>query len=541
MSDHKVFAQVVLEILELEGVKHIFGHPGEQILPVYEVLRNSKIKHVLMRREQGAAHAADAYARVSGNFGVCIASAGPGALNLTMGIATAYKDSVPILVITGDVPLFKKGCNVFQEIDTNAVFKPITIQSHNIENTEEGVIKLKEALETFKNGKTGPIHLNIPRDVLEKEMEISSKDEIALFESFKEVDESQKRDKKTKNAIKLIENSKKPIIIAGMGIFWSNAIYKLINFANKYNIPVSTTYPARGVFPDDSPLYMGMIGIRGTEKAIYAGKNADLIIALGTRLSERTMNGLGECQIIQVNMDDKSLKGTINLKQDVGTFLDQMGNLTVSDFRKWIYELEKYPTAYDIKTDFDNIPIKPQRAIKEILDAAKDSIIVNDAGSHTTWVTLLQQIKEPASCIFSGGFGPMGYAIPASVGAALAKSRKSVVAIVGDGGFQMTSQELATIKQLNLRVLICLINNHSLGIIKQWQKINYGNTFEVELQNPDFIKLAESYGIDSKRLYKPGEIYPLVKKALTLKKPYFIEVVVDPDEEIPLPKGLNPK
>jgi acetolactate synthase-1/2/3 large subunit len=523
---------VLIEILELEGVEYIFGHPGEQILPIYEALRRSNIKHVLMRHEQGAAHAADAYARISGNFGVCIASAGPGALNLTMGIATAYKDSVPVLVITGDVPLESRGCNVFQETDTTSIFKPITIQSSYIENPDEGVIKLREALEKFKHCKTGPIHLSIPRDILDKDINVLSlKKEIIIPQKPSEID------KNTEKAAELIENSQKPLIIAGAGVLWSKAIDKLFNFANKYNIPVSTTYPARGVFPDENSLYLGMIGIRGTEKARFAGKNSDLIVALGTRLSERTMYEVGQCQIIQVNLDDASLKGTINITEDVGAFLDSLGNLKISDFGNWLDELDKYSTVYHIKTDFDDIPVKPQRAVKEILDAAEDSVVVNDAGSHTTWVTLLQQIKEPASCVFSGGFGPMGYALPASVGVALAKPDKNVVVIVGDGGFQMTFQELATIKQMELPVVICLINNQSLGIIKQWQKMKYGKTYEVELKNPDFIKLVESYGIDSKRLNAPGEIYQMVKKALNLKKPYFIEVMVDPDEEIPLSRN----
>lgn len=532
MSDHKRFAQAVIEILELEGVKYIFGHPGEQILPIYEALRKSDIKHILMRHEQGAAHAADAYARASGNLGVCIASAGPGALNLTMGIATAYKDSVPLLVITGDVPLESKGCNVFQETDTSAVFKPITLQSSYIETPAEGVLRLKEALEKFRYGKTGPIHLSIPRDVLDEDIKVSTIEK----EIKKHLKTSEETDMNIETAAELIENSEKPLIIAGTGVFWSKAQDKLVNFTEKYNIPVSTTYPARGVFPGDNLLYLGMIGVRGTEKANYAGKNADLIVALGSRLSERTRIGIGECPVIQVNLDEKNLKGTVNIAEDVGSFLDSLGNLKVSDFRNWMSELDKYSTDYELKTDYDDVPVKPQRAVKEILDAAEDSVIVNDAGTHTTWVTLLQRIKEPASCIFSGGFGPMGYAVPASIGVALAKPDKNVVVIVGDGGFQMTFQELATIKQLDLPVVICLINNQSLGIIKQWQNMNYGKTYEVELENPDFIKLAEAYGIESKHLTKPGEIYPLVQNALNLKKPYFIEVMVDPDEEIPLPR-----
>lgn len=530
MNDGRKFAQAMIEMLESQGVEYIFGHPGEQILPIYEALRTSDIKHVLMRHEQGAAHAADAYARISGKFGVCLASAGPGALNLTMGVATAYKDSVPILVITGDVPTDMKGCDAFQEVETSSIFKPITMESFQIKDPRDGILKLKKTLALFREGKTGPVHLSIPRDVLGEDVDKTDIKDIKSSQTTFESDEH------IEQAIKLLGKSHKPLIIAGAGVSWSKSVGKLLNFADKNKIPVSTTYPARGVFPDDNPLFLGMIGVRGTEAAQFAGKNADVIVALGARLSERTMIGIGKCRIIQVNMDEKSLKGDINIQEDVGTFLDSIMDLDFTDHREWLDDLEGYSKNYGINTDFDDVPVKPQRAIKEILDAAEDSLVINDAGSHTTWVTLLQRIKEPGTFIFSGGFAPMGYAIPGAVGAALAKPDKSVVVVVGDGGFQMTSQELSTIVQLNLPVVICLVNNSALGIIKQWQKIHYGETFEVELENPDFIKLAESYGIEATQLNTPGEIRPAVKKAIDLMKPYLIEVLVDRDEEVPLPE-----
>lgn len=531
MSNGQIFAEVLIEILKSEGVKYIFGHPGEQILPVYEALRESDIEHVLMRHEQGAAHAADAYARISGKFGVCIASAGPGALNLTMGVATAYKDSVPMLVITGDVPTNLKGCNVFQEVDIIKVLEPITIKSFSIKTPEDGILKVKEAIRLLKTGKTGPVHLNIPKDVLGYEVDSSVVNKISLPQPS----DTEVLNKDMDSAIKLLKKARKPLIIIGAGIFWSKATDKLISFANKNKIPVSTTYHARGLFPDDNPLFLGMIGVRGTEASRLAGEKADIIIALGSRLSERTMAHVGKCSIIQVNLDGKVLRGDVNIEADVGTFLDGVMDLDLPGYSDWVEELGQYSKYHEIETEYMDIPIKPQRAIKEILDAAKDSIVVDDAGSHTTWITLLQKIEEPGTFIFSGGFGPMGYALPAAVGASLAKPQKSVVVIVGDGGFQMTSQELATIKQLKLPVTICLVNNSALGIIKQWQKMNYGKTYQVELENPDFIKLSESYGIGSTRLNSPGEVYPAVKQAIDLRKPYLIEVVVDPKEEIPLP------
>jgi acetolactate synthase-1/2/3 large subunit len=525
------FSDAIIQILESENVKYIFGHPGEQILPLYDSLRQSKIKHVLMRHEQGAAHAADAYARISRNFGLCIATAGPGALNLTMGIATAYKDSVPLLIITGDIPTNLRGGNVFQEIEVCKVFKPITIKSSHIKNPEEGILKLKEAINQLKYGKTGPIHLSIPKDVLQEPVDKSL--------IYKEVIFTSKTNHKELNtrinaAIKVIEKAKKPVILVGAGVIWSNAIDKVLNFAEKHKIPISTTYHSRGIFPENNPLNLGMMGTRGTEASNYAGENSDVLIALGSRLSERTTAHMGPCKIIQVNLDEKNLKGEINIQTDVGEFIDSLTDLHVPNTKEWLNELSKYPTYHKIKTDYNDVPIKPQTAIQEILDASEDSIIVNDAGSHTTWLALLH--KKQSSFIFSGGLAPMGYSIPGSVGASLANPQKNIVVIAGDGGFQMTSQELATIAQLNLPILICIINNSSLGIIKQWQKIYYGNTYEVELQNPDFIKLAESYHIKAKRIKLPGKVSPTVKEALKLRKPYIIEIIVDKEEFIPLDK-----
>lgn len=530
------FADAAVRILESQGVKFIFGHPGEQILPFYDALRKSKIKHVLMRHEQGAAHAADAYARISGKFGICIATAGPGALNLTMGIATAYKDSVPILVITGDTPTDQKGSNVFQEIPTSEVFKPITIRSSQIENPEEGLLKLKEAIKMFESGKTGPIHLSIPRDVLEGPVDESLIHEEVVLPvkiNIKDLNAA------TDAAVRLLESARKPLILVGAGVTWSGARDELLNFAEKHKVPVSTTYPARGVFPEDHPLFLGMIGVRGTEASNFAGKTSDVLLALGTRLSERTSAGIGRCKIIQVNLDEAALEGDINLEMDVGEFLDSIDDLAMEDTEEWLNELAGHSTSHKIKTDYDEVPIKPQTAIKEILDSADGSIIVNDAGSHTIWVTLLQKVKKPSSFIFSGGFAPMGYGVPAAVGASLAEPLRSVVVIVGDGGFQMTSQELATIVELNLPVTICIINNSSLGFIKQWQKIHYEGTYQVELQNPDFVKLAKSYHSTAERVDSPGEVYRAVKNGLDSMRPYLIEVMVDQEEGVPLPDVMD--
>ncbi|WP_321422359.1 thiamine pyrophosphate-binding protein [uncultured Methanobacterium sp.] len=542
-------ADALVKILEKEEIKYIFGYPGEQILPFYQALQKSSIKHVLMRHEQGAAHAADGYARASSQLGVCVATAGPGALNMVMGVATAYKDSVPLLVITGDVSSQFKGENVFQDVDINAVFRPITLQSHLIDDPEKGINILLKAISTLKKGKTGPIHLNFPKDILQKEIDpvllergMDLKPETDSINSIIDGINSENDGIKSANGVneikqvkKLIEKSQKPLILAGAGVLWSHATSDLQNFAEKRQVPVVTTYHARGVLSEDHPLSLGLIGLRGTEAANFAGENADLILALGCRLSERTRKGLGKGPVIQVNMDESVLRGDINIRGDVQEFLDEIKKITPEKTDKWLKELQNYDKTHEVCTDFEETPLKPQRAIKEILEAMDDSILVNDAGSHTTWVNLLMKAREPSSLIFSGGFGPMGYGVPAAVGVSLARPSKNVVVVVGDGGFQMNSQELATIAGMDLPITICLLNNQSLGIIRQWQELYYDGSFQVELDNPDFVKLANAYHIKASMIDSPRDVFAAVQEAVKLNKPVLIEIIVDENEDIPLP------
>jgi acetolactate synthase-1/2/3 large subunit len=536
-------ADALVKILEKEGTKYIFGYPGEQILPFYQALQKSSIKHVLMRHEQGAVHAADGYARASTQPGVCVATAGPGALNMVMGVATAYKDSVPLLVITGDVPSHLKGENVFQEVDVNSVFTPITLQSHLIDDPQKGITIIREALSTLKRGKTGPIHLNFPKDILQEEIDSYLMEEplqgILLEEPLLEEEPLELKtesDGSPFNHLKeLIENSEKPLILAGAGVLWSHAVFDLKIFAEKHQIPVATTYPARGVISEDHLLSLGLIGLRGTPAANFAGKNADLVLALGCRLSERTRKGLNNGLIIQVNLDGTVLSGNVNIKGDVKEFLEKIKEISFKSSDRWLDELQKYERNHVVFTEFEETPLKPQRAIKEILDGMGDSIVVNDAGSHTTWVNLLMKVREPSSLIFSGGFGPMGYGIPAAVGVSLARPSEHVVVVVGDGGFQMNVQELATIAELDLPITICLLNNQSLGIIRQWQELYHDGPFQVELENPDFVKLATAYHIKARMEDSPGDVLVTVDEAVKLNKPVLIEIIVDENEDIPIP------
>ena len=541
-------ADALVALLEKNGVKHVFGHPGEQILPFYDALRTSKVHHVLMRHEQGAAHAADGYARSSGTMGVCLATAGPGALNLTMGVATAYKDSVPLLVVTGDVPRKLRGKNVFQDINTCRVFEPITLQTFHAKSPEEAINGLKTAFKMFENGTTGPIHLNLPKDVLEESVDESSVEgdlKEAIMAKFSTSFPNEKPVSACiADAFKILESSQRPLILAGAGVIWAGAVSTLRNFTEKHGIPVATTYPARGVLPEDHPLCLGMLGTRGTDASNFAGKNCDVILALGCRISERTLHGIGKAKVIHINTNADALKGDLNINGNVSEFLKASSDLKIHDTGEWVSRIMEHPKDYSVQTNQNNVPLKPQRAIKEIMDGSNDLdisgnlIMVNDAGTHTTWVTLLKKVKEPGTLLFSGGFGPMGYGVPAAVGAAFANPDKTVVVVVGDGGFQMTLQELATISQHNLKVVICIINNSSLGIIKQWQKLHYEGLYEVELENPDFLEIAKAYRMDSERVDSPGEVFEAVKRGFK-EMPYLIEVIVDAEEGIPLPEVIK--
>ena len=539
-------ATALVNILEHEDVKLIFGHPGEQILSFYDALKSSKLKHVLVRHEQSAAHAADGYARASGKFGVCLATAGPGALNMVMGVATAYRDSIPLLVITGDVPTSQRGQNTFQDIDLCSVFKPVTLESFYAHDSHEAILNLEKAIEMLKNGPTGPIHVNIPKDVLDGVIKWNSN-----FLNLSDIDNPIESDfsQITETIELLIKSAKKPLIVAGAGLIWSGALKELKEFVNTSQIPLTTTYPGRGILREDDPLCLGLIGNRGTPTGNFAGKNCDLILGLGCRFSERTLTGIGtetnHPQIIQVNIDPQTLKGDINLQMDVKEFLKEIlrvPELIISEnnssLKSWWNELYEHrkanPPQFEMEFNYPEIPLKPQQAIKEILDASEDSTIVNDAGTHTTWVTLYKKVLRPFSLLFSGAFGPMGYGLPAAIGASFARPEESIVAIIGDGGFQMTIQELATLHQNNLPLVVCIINNNSLGIIRQWQEMYHSGTYEVELENPDFVKVARAYGIEAIRVESPGSVFNAVKKGIELKKPFLIDISVK-KENIPLP------
>lgn len=507
-------AERLVEILEENGITHIFGIPGEQIMPMYKALSKSDINHILTKHEQAAAHAADAFTRTSDNIGVCISTAGPGALNLVMGVAAAFKDNVPMLILTGDNDLDKRDKNLFQSLPLRDIFSNITQENYSPLNGTEAVYALKAALYGLKNNPKGPIHINLSRDVLLSE-DFKDFDLCYLCESdMSSLDEAQK----------LISKSKKPLFVLGAGAISQAENIKML--ADLYQIPITTTYNARGIISEEDPINLGLVGIRATPRARKAMKKSDCIIALGSIASERTFPVLDEDKFIHVNINKDVLKGKYQIQGSVEEVIMTL------EFKKvdWLDNLLTIDNTVEVEGVDDDL--KPQAAIKRILDCFEDEIIVADAGSHTTFTALLYNAKKPNHLLFPAATAPMGYGLPAGIGAAFATKEKIIV-INGDGDFQMNLQELATLKENNLDVIIFIVNNSEYGIIRQWQEDFYAmEAYQTDLVNPDFLKLSASYGIDAVQIKTLADLEYLLEK--DLKGPLLVEIKTD-KENIPLP------
>lgn len=542
-------AEALVKLLENDGVDSIFGHPGEQILSFYKALSKSFIKHILTRHEQGAIHAADNYARSSGRYGVAIATAGPGAMNLVMGVATAFKDHVPLLVITGDNDYSSTVDNKFQSFPINNVFKNMTVRSFHPPNGRAAISNFKEALRILKTNPIGPVHINLSKDVLIDD-DIGDID-LGVFLNSNINPEWSYIDTNIELAIKKLSYSKKPLIIVGNGVVWGQAIELLKDFVSKYNVPIVTTYPARGVISEDNRLNLGMVGLRGNSLSDYAYLNSDCIIVLGARLSERTIAKSENFEefskkIIHVNINEKDLKGRINICVDVYKFLEIILNKKILDSYNqysafsWIDKIYSHEEELviegieDIKENYN--PLRPQYAINRIIGAFENNYTLSDAGTHTTWTTLLKKCDKFGKLLFSGGFGPMGFALPGAIGVAIAHPNEKIIVICGDGDIQMVSQELATINEYNLNISIFVINNSQLGIIRQWEEEIYDFDFkyQVDLKNPDFLKLARAYGINSIRCEDKNSLNLAIEES-SKEGPYLVDVIVR-EENIPMPK-----
>ncbi len=540
-------AQAMLLSLEKEGVTTIFGYPGGTIMPLYDKLYDfgDKIRHILVRHEQGAVHASQGYARATGKVGVCIATAGPGATNLVTGIADAMMDSTPIVCITAQVGFDNLGNNFFQEADTISITIPVTKWSYQITKASEIASVMAKAFYIAQNGRPGPVLISFTKN---------AQTEFTAFDYKHYKNPTAKSQlpgdsicSDIEQAIKLINRSKKPLIIAGQGVLLSGACDQLMALSVKGNIPLVTTLLGISTIPTCYPLYCGFAGMHGTVTANRAVQQCDLLIAIGMRFSDRVtgeVKGFApSAKIIHIDIDkaefNKCVQSNINLLGDAGLIMTKiMSKVEYQPHNKWLEYLENIRKGEQDKIDTSYMNIDTDNgmasAVAKIAGyAGQNRIVVTDVGQHQMFCARFSKFHSPRTFITSGGLGTMGFGLPAAIGAKLGKPGSEVVLFCGDGGFQMSIQELGTIMSNNIDIKIVILNNSYLGMVRQWQELFFDDRYSfTKLDNPDFVKIAQAYGIPASRAETPSGLEKNLEKMFNSKGPYLLEVLVGQKENI---------
>ncbi|MFA4991083.1 MAG: biosynthetic-type acetolactate synthase large subunit [Candidatus Omnitrophota bacterium] len=545
-------AKILIEALRREGVEAMFGYPGGQVLPIFDALYDVKdIRFILTRHEQGAAHAADGYARATGKPGVCLATSGPGATNLVTGIANAYMDSIPMIAITGQVKSFLIGNDAFQEADITGITRPITKHNYLVKDVRELARIVREAFYIASTGRQGPVLIDIPSDIQMKETEFIWPEKVDI-KGYKPTYFGHPG--QIKKAAKIISASKKPIIYAGGGVITSGASPELRELAEKIQAPVTWTLMGIGCFPATHKLSLGMLGMHGTAYANHATMEADVIIAVGARFDDRVTGRIDKfapnAKVIHVDIDPTSISKNVNVdipivgdaKNVLGQLLEQIRK--APDTKEWLKTAEgwkkKYPLAYKEKK-----AIKPQYVVEQISEITKgDAIITTEVGQNQMWAAQWYKYMHPRTFISSGGLGTMGFGFPAALGAKVAYPEKTVFDVAGDGSIQMNIQELATCVCNKINVKIAILNNNYLGMVRQWQELFYKKRYSHTcLANPDFVKLAESFGAVGIRVTKKEDVKKAIQKAISTDNVVLIDFHVEQEENVfpmvPAGEALN--
>ncbi len=540
-------AQILMEVLKEEGVDTIFGYPGGAVLDLYDELHRTDFRHILARHEQGAVHAADGYARASGKVGVCLVTSGPGATNTVTGIASAFADSIPLVVITGQVPTHLIGNDAFQEVDIVGITRPCTKHNYLVKDINELGQAIKEAFFIARSGRPGPVLIDIPKNLAVQQTEYQSSGSIKLKSYSPTYNPNMKQLHKVVN---LIKKADRPVIFSGGGLVLSKAAEQLTTFARTAGIPVTSSLMGLGAFPGSDPLWLGMLGMHGTYRANMAVSNCDLLIGVGVRFDDRVTGKVDEfashADIVHIDIDPTSIHKNIAVSvpvvgdckislQHLNLMLAQENLEPILVTRdKWQQQIEEWkstnPLAY-----VQNDEIKPQYIIEELYKLTNgDAIITTEVGQNQMWAAQFYHYRYPGQFISSGGLGVMGFGLPAAIGAQVAQPDKTVVDIAGDGSIQMNIQEMAVAVQYQLPVKVVILNNRYLGMVRQWQELFYGRRYSSTGMEhaPDFVKLAEAYGAIGLRAQKPEEVDTILKEGLAAPGPVIMDFIVSREEGV---------
>ncbi len=534
-------AEIILECLLREGVEVMFGYPGGAILPTYDAMtKYPQIRHVLVRHEQGAAHMADGYARATGRVGVAIATSGPGATNLVTGIATAMLDSSPIVCITGQVATGAIGTDAFQETDVTGVTLPVTKHNYLVYNVEELAYTIKEAFHIARTGRPGPVLIDVPKDVQNAVTEFEYPEEEPSLPGYHPPRAA--TEDELRAALKLIEQAERPVILAGHGVVMSGATREVLEFAEKTQTPIALTLLGKGGVPESHPLSLGMMGMHGTGHANLAIQQADLLLAFGMRFDDRVTGNLKtyapDAKKIHIEIDPseihKNVRADVPIVGDLRTVLGQLNPRVESrEHRTWWAQIRDWMEDADERDILHRDAGERLFAAHVIRDmwqaTGGDAVIVTDVGQHQMWEAQYYPHERPYTLITSGGLGTMGFGMPAAIGAQMGLKTNNVWAIVGDGGFQMTVTELGTAAQERVAIKIAIINNGYLGMVRQWQEFFYEERYNATpMHNPDFVKLAEAYGIPARRVTSRQDVIPAMEWAASVNDgPVLIDFVVE--------------
>ena len=531
-------SEIVIECLKEQGVDTVFGYPGGAILNVYDELykHQNEIKHILTSHEQGAAHAADGYARATGKVGVCLATSGPGATNLVTGIATAYMDSIPIVAITCNVGVSLLGKDSFQEIDITGITLPITKHNFIVKDVNNLAATIRKAFAIAKKGRPGPVLIDIPKDVTANKAEYVKEKPVAV-EPSQNICETQ-----LDTAVEMIKEAKKPYIFVGGGAILSGASEELYTFAKKVDAPVTDSLMGKGAFPGTDPLYTGMLGMHGTKTSNYGVSECDLLIVVGARFSDRVTGNAQKfaqnAKIIQIDIDvaemNKNVMISAGVVGDIKVVLDRLNErLEQQDHAEWVTKIQEYKEKYPLVYHKD--VLSGPFVVEEIYRQTKgEAIISTEVGQHQMWAAQFYKYTKPRTFLTSGGLGTMGYGLGAALGAKSGREDKVVVNIAGDGCFRMNMNEIATAVRHNIPVIQVVINNHVLGMVRQWQNLFYGQRYSATVLNDavDFVKLAEAMGAEGIRATTQEEFKSAFEKAMNLGRPVVIDCQIDSDDKV---------